>query len=67
VEDQTKPGKRVPRIGDRVHLPRGVNTIASVTQGVVFLQGRFSVPIPLENLKPSPDGRENVWVLDVSA
>jgi hypothetical protein len=55
--------ERIPRIGDLVAMPRGLIEIAYTEQGIVFLKDAPQAPIHISNLKPSLDGRPNVWVI----
>jgi hypothetical protein len=56
--------ERTPRIGEFVSTySRGLVDIAHVDSELVYLKDAPNRPLPISNLKPSPDHRDHVWVI----
>lgn len=55
--------KREPRIGEFVSTSRGLVKIVYHAEGMIELEDSPKRPIPISDLRPSPDGRPNVWVI----
>ena len=55
---------RTPRIGEFVSThSRGLVDIAHVDSELVYLKDAPNRPVPISNLKLSPDHREHVWII----
>ena len=52
-----------PRGGEFVLTPTGKIEISHVAEGVVYLKEQMRTPIPIADLAPSPDGREDLWII----
>ncbi len=52
-----------PRLGDFVAMSRGLIKIVYHAEGIIELEDSPKRPILVSDLRPSPDGRPNVWVI----
>jgi hypothetical protein len=56
--------EHVPHIGDFVSTKScGLVDIAHVDPDLVYLDDAPNRPIPISNLVPSPDCRQDIWVI----